>query len=687
MSNKIEFRCGLIDFQVGRDHGPLNFDPAEYIKSCSKSKMKRVMFTCKDAYGDAYYKTQLVRQNPMAGDDYFRSAIDECRKLDLEIYAYYNILLDDIYAGNYPEHRMVNRDGEKAIAYDYYKSLCPNSPYIDVIRERVADLVFNYDFDGIFFDITYFSGATCFCSSCKEKFFQQYGYELANYLKPGTDEIADFNEFKRNSRAELLGSLADTVREIKKIPVIWNGSGSFYLAEPETDEYSDYLTTEFHAPNYLDGIIRAKWMQSRDRGFIMSTPCELGSWGDWTMIPKSTLKSTVCSIVSHGGGVFFNHTPYPSGDFAISHIKAVEENIGETFCYLEKFENYFRSAESAADAAVLLSIKSKRFCENGFGGYSAADFIASLKGSVKMMLESGIPFDIVDEKTFAAQYSKYKLLIIPLSPELDDKVSDAISGFVENGGKLISCSEIGFYEESGEETSYRELQELLGIRVEGYNDISVEYITDIQNDISTGIPEMPILVKKAGKLLNVKAVAKARSIAKKTLPPFEATIDKHVYHMHAHPYKRTKFDSIIMNQYGSGTTIYFSTDIFRSFTNTASPWLKRIFLNSLETIGYDPVLKIEAPPCVYPTLMKNEKGYILQLMNVNGSLHEPAKSFPEKMLTVYRTGVSARLNIKKAFSPVSLREYRIHREDGMHGFTIDEIGVHEVIILESGEDV
>ena len=81
MGNLIEFRCGLIDFQVGRNHGKLRFDPAEYIAQCAGSGMKRVMFTCKDAYGDAYYKSELVEMNPMADKDYLATALSKAREL------------------------------------------------------------------------------------------------------------------------------------------------------------------------------------------------------------------------------------------------------------------------------------------------------------------------------------------------------------------------------------------------------------------------------------------------------------------------------------------------------------------------------------------------------------------------------------------------------------------------------
>ena len=678
MKNLIEYRCGLIDFQVGRDHGQLSFDPAEYIRSCSRSNMKRVMFTCKDAYGDAYYSSDLVKMNPMAGYDYLEIAINEAKNLNIELFAYYNVLLDDIYATTNPDDRMVTQYGEKAISYDYYKALCPNSPYTDILRQRLADLVFNYDIDGVFFDISYFGGEKCFCDNCKTKFFQLYGYDLKNDVSPGTSEYADFNEFKRLSRSEFLTAITDTIREIKSIPVIWNGSGSFYLAEPEVDDYSDFFTTEFHAPDYLDGIVRAKWMQSRGKGFIMSTPSELGSWGDWTMVPHATLKSVVCSIASHGGGVFFNHTPYPSGEFAMSHVKSIEDNIGESFRYLEKFEEQLRNTVSAADTAVLMSIQSKRFCENGFEGYSLSDFTSSLKGAVKMMLESGTAFDIIDESLLPSVMSQYQSIIVPFAPCLGNEAAFLLMDFTNSGGKLITCGDTNFYDEFGEINNSNPLPEALGYEYSGYSDISVEYITDLDSSISKNVPDLPILIKQAGKLLNVVATTCSSILATKTIPPFEATIEKHVYHQLAHPFKRTEYASIIKGH----NSIYFSADIYRSFYKTASPWLKRIFNNTFSMINSDPVIKIKAPSCVYPTLLKKDGKYLLQLININGAIPEAAKTYTEEILDIPEVYIETKLDILCIYNAVNGEEIKF-ADNGE--FALTDIGVHTAVVIEIGE--
>jgi len=675
MRNLIEYRCGLIDFQVGRDHGKLSFDSAAYISECAKSGMKRVMFTCKDAYGDAYYKSDLVEQNTMADDDYLGTALRTAHEKGMELYAYYNVFLDDAYAEAYPEHRMIDDRGKPVISYDYYKSLCPNSPYMDIVRERISDLVFNYEVDGLFLDITYFRNGTCFCGFCKEEFMESYGYELKKDFIKGTSQYADFNEFRRISRARILTNIAESVREIRTIPVIWNGSGSMYLAEPETDWFSDYYTTEFHAPDYLDGIIRAKWMQSREKDFIISTPSELGSWGDWTMIPEITLKSVLCSIAAHGGGVYINHTPYPSGTYAKSFIQPLVNNVESVFQYLNGFEDQLRGAKSCADIAVLFSIEAKRFWENGFGP-EGFEYFKSLKGAVRMLLSSGNPFDVIDEYDLIESRG-YKVLVIPGAMHLKEETVEFLSEFVHDGANLLIAGEFASFDESGNPSK---LPDFLGAINMGYSELSVEYFVDLDETISSGIPDMPILIKKAGRLSDTRASEEAGVLAYKCNPPFEAEIGRHVYHQHAHPFEKTEFAELIQNDYGKGKCMYFPSDIFKSYYETASPWLMKIVHNCVDVLNLNPCLRVEAPECVFTTLMENSIGYLLQIVNINGPIPEPSKVFPAAILTIPEIKIKTSLEFREASIVAADEETDLETDNEL--LVIKNAGLHTAVILK-----
>jgi hypothetical protein len=364
MKKDYKIRCGVLDFQVGECHDRIPFQPRDYIRASADAGMRELVFTCKDACGNAYYDSTLIKRNAAIQSDYLKEAVEAGKENDVDIFAYFNVLLDDKIADQFPEYRMINSNGEEVIAYDYYKTLCPNSPYAAVIKSRIDDVVRRYEIQGVFMDITYFQPDTCFCEHCRRRFKANYGYPLSMKLARGTKELRDWHEFRRQSRYSLIGGLLKAIQELKDINVVWNGSGSYVLAENEIDDQSGYLTSEFHAPDYLDGIIRAKWMHSRGKPFTMTTPSELGSWGDWTLNPEVTLDAVFSSVIGNGGGGCVNHVPFPSGEFASSVNKNVLGIVKRSFGEIKALEPWLIHARSVPDIAVIFRLR-PRDCLSG----------------------------------------------------------------------------------------------------------------------------------------------------------------------------------------------------------------------------------------------------------------------------------------------------------------------------------
>ena len=67
-------RSGLLDFQVGECHDNIPFKPEEYIRASADAGIKEIVLTCKDAYGNAYYDSTLIRRNSAIQDDYLLEA-------------------------------------------------------------------------------------------------------------------------------------------------------------------------------------------------------------------------------------------------------------------------------------------------------------------------------------------------------------------------------------------------------------------------------------------------------------------------------------------------------------------------------------------------------------------------------------------------------------------------------------
>ncbi|MBN2852798.1 MAG: beta-galactosidase trimerization domain-containing protein [Clostridia bacterium] len=683
--HEFKIRGALIDFQVGECHDDIIFNPEEYIRDSADALIQEVLFTCKDAYGIAYYDSDIIERNKAVKSDLLLQAVAAGKKYNVNISAYFNILLDDKIADRFPEYRMVNQKGEKVIAYDYYSILCPNSPYAEIIQKIILDVVTRYDINGIFMDITYFQNETCYCRFCREKFMEKFGYPLENDFKEGSTEKRDFFSFRRESRYRLIRDIREAVKKVSNIKVAWNGSGSYYLGEPEIDDQSDYLTSEFHAPDYLDGIIRTKWMQSRKNKLVLTTPYELGSWGDWTVYPEATMEAIFSTIISHGGGISINHMPYPSGEFASSTNKSVLEYIKRNYEKIRTIEPVLTNVTSAADIAVIYSIGTRRLFE-WKSGQLLKSYYDSLKGVTKMLLEAGVHFDLLGEDVFREKMNQYKMVILADTACLEQETVKAIDTFTEKGGSLFASGFSSLYDEYGKRKTDFDLSEIFGVHYEGESDFSVDYLYDFTEGLGNMIPGNPILVKSSGsKSLKVSKTKQAVMLASLVEPLVESTIDCHVYHQHAHPARRSGYPSIVMNRKGEGTCIYMSVGIFSSYINTGSPWLSILFRNCLATLHQQPVVKIENSQSVHVTLMKQNEKHILHLVNISDGKSDVSKSFMTEMIPVHDIEVKVNLPVKKIAALPEHTPVLFKKEENGVTFTVPVLRIYQAFVIESKE--
>jgi hypothetical protein len=683
MKHSFNLRCGLLDFQVGECHDHIPFQPREYIRASAAAGMQEMVITCKDAYGFAYYDSALISRNSAIRSDYLGEAVEAGREHNVDIYAYFNVLLDDKVAGQHPEYRMVDSHGEYVIAYDYYRILCPNSPYTEMIRDRISDVVRRYDVQGVFLDITYFQSDACFCEYCRRQFEEQFGYPLSMKLKKGTSECRDWYEFRRRSRYRLLFGLLNEIKDRKNLNVVWNGSGAYPLAENEIDDQSDCLTSEFHAPDYLEGIIRAKWMHSREKPFAMSLPYELGSWGDWTLNPEVTLDAVIGSVVANGGGVYVNHVPYPSGEFASSVNQSVLGIIKNCFTRIREIEPWLMNTRSVPDIAVVFSVKTKRLFEWDADDTSLAAYYGSLKGLVKMLLESGRHFDLLTEDAFQRRAREYKVVILADTACLESETVAGVRDFVEGGGAVIATGDSSLMGSDGQRKGNFALGDVFGVDYRGESEYSVDYLYDLGKQLGNEVPDIPILVNRSGSnALHVSPRTNAETLAVLVEPLFEATIDRHVYHQHAHPARKSGFPSIVLNRIARGQSLYFAPRIFSSYAETGSPWLRRIFENTLGLAHKDPCVLVKDAPSVHVSLMRQDKRYVVHLINLSDAKYDVSRSYMTRMIPVHNVKVDLRFKATKVYTVPSMQPLEFDVTDTGIEFVVPEINVRETIVVE-----
>lgn len=681
--NPFPFRRGILDFQVGECHQSIPFEPREYVRASAEAGVQELVFTGKDAYGDAWYDSDLVTRNAAIDKDYLQEAVEAGQEFDVAIIAYFNVLLDDKLGEAFPEYRMVDCRKEPVIAYDYYRILCPNSPYFDLIRERMEDVVRRYAIQGVFMDITYFQPDTCFCEYCRRKFRDVFGYPLSSEPEKGSHQRRDWYLFRRESRFNLIDGLVRSIQPLRDVDVVWNGSGSYLLAENEIDDRSACLTSEFHAPDYLDGIIRAKWMHGRGKPFAMSSPYELGSWGDWTVNTEVTLQAIVSSVISNGGGIYLNHVPYPSGEFAASVNRSVLASIRNSFERVQALEPWLRDARSAPELAVVFSPQTLRLLEWGSDERQVAHYCDGLKGAVKTLIAGGRHFDILPEEVLQERIDEYRVVILPDTRVLEPGTADRIRAFVQDGGTLLSTGSTSLVESDGRYRDEFELADIFGVSLKGDSAYSVDYVHDLAEGLGDGVPDNPILVQLAGaRSLLVEPRENADVLASLVEPLFESTPDRHVYHQHAHPARRSGYPAIVRNRFGQGTSLYFASQIFTSIRVTGSPWLQRIIENALLHFAPEPLVRVEQAPSVQVTLMRQGRRHVVHLVNISDAKFDLSKAFMTRMIPVHEVKVQVRMKAGGVTSVPDGKPLAFESTETGITFVVPVIHVHQAVVIE-----
>ena len=172
---------------------------------------------------------------------------------------------------------------------------------------------------------------------------------------------------------------------------------------------------------------------------------------------------------------------------------------------------------------------------------------------------------------------------------------------------------------------------------------------------------MPILIRNAS-FKGIKASRRDDAITEAELkgPLPEASPEQHVYHQHAHPARRSGFPSIILNNYGKGQCIYIATEVFSSYTITGSPWVETIFLNCLDYIYKDQLIKVDTPASVQVYFMRQHGRYLLHLVNIN----------------------DVKIDGKKVHTVPDMNELNFSPANNGIEFAIDNIDLHKTIVIE-----
>ena len=129
-----------------------------------------------------------------------------------------------------------------------------------------------------------------------------------------------------------------------------------------------------------------------------------------------------------GAAISIGDQLHPCGELNESTYRL----IGQAYSLVEQKEPYCEGAKNLADIAVLS-------CEAVLGGGRHSAGTDSDVGASRILLEGKHLFDIIDEE---ADFSRYRVLILPDQVLLCDALAGRLRAYLENGGRMLlsGCS-------------------------------------------------------------------------------------------------------------------------------------------------------------------------------------------------------------------------------------------------------
>ena len=135
----------------------------------------------------------------------------------------------------------------------------------------------------------------------------------------------------------------------------------------------------------------------------------------------------------------------------------------------------------------------------------------------------------------------------------------------------------------------------------------------------------------------------------------------------------------------NGSVIYFSHPIFSQYNKNAPKWYKTMFLNALEMLLPEPVLRLEGPTTTLATIneQSRENRYIVHLLHYIPERRGQDFDVIEDVIPIYDVSVSLNLprRAKQATLVPAGESIEIQRDGDRLEFSVAELHGHQMIEL------
>jgi hypothetical protein len=423
-----------------------SFDPVDYVSTIAGAGFQSLMQYANSHAGLCLWRTSIGQMHRnMKGRDYFGEVMEQCKRRGLHRVAYYSLVFDDWAYQKHPGWRVLSPDYSEPTRPERAGAVCINSPYPDHARACIRELVANYDFEAIFFDMTFWP-TICYCPHCVARFWREEGAEPPRVVDWKNPQWRIFQKSRERWMREFTLSVTQTVKQTRPIDAYCQ-FGTFFApwtvgVSLEQNEASDFAAGDFYGGAVQFSIVcKAYQSLTRKRPFEFQTSRTLNLNDFETTKPfeQLALESLIPTI--HSSACMLIDAIKPAG--TLNH--RAYEYLSQINALHDSFEP-FLGGEMQADVAIYFDKNSVYDPDaNGMTVAEASRNMWSGKlphreaavGAARFLREAHVPFGVVTNVSLD-QLAHYRAVILPSVLEMTAEQAGIFREFVRNGGSLYA---------------------------------------------------------------------------------------------------------------------------------------------------------------------------------------------------------------------------------------------------------
>ena len=678
MSKDLRFRQIHLDFHTSEHIEGVGFEfyPEEFAATLERARVNSITCFGRCHHGWIYFNTQAFpeRRHTYMTRNLLKEQIEACHARNIRVPIYLTVQWDHFTANEHPEWLAVDEKGcilgTPPFEAGFYRELCVNSPYVDTfLKPHVQEVLERLPVDGIFFDIV--RPLECSCRYCRAKMEEQ-DLEPVNAEARRQFGLQTINNFKRD--------MTRFVRQFnEECTIFYNASHIGPRHRSVADAYTHFELESLPSGGwgYLHFPMTIRYARNLGIDCLGMTGKFHTSWGDFHSFKnESALQYECFQMLALGAKCSIGDQLHPSGKID-QHVYNL---IGSVYSEVEKKEPWCMGAKAVTEIGVFTP-------EEFLYDVDRLTLPPALMGITRMLEESAHQFDIIDS---ASDLSGYKVVVLPDNIPVSDELAGKIEAYLADGGGLIASFESGMDAEKSEFAL-----KALGVKLksEGPRDLNGELVRGkpfLRGDyaeyvlptspIGKGLPETEHVMYIRG--MDVEAKSGAEVLVNKVPPYFDRTYKHFCSHRQTPSSSQIGGPAVVKN----GRAIYFANPIFSEYNGVAPRWDKQMFLNALDLLLPEPLVRHDGPTTLQVAVngQADENHWVVHLLHYIPERRSQSIDIIEDVIPLYNVEVSVKVPRKvRAVTRVPEQEALAYEQKGGRvEFVLPELVGHQMVALD-----